>query len=362
MKKGFILAGAAVLALSAGLTVYFSGGGQSVTTERAAIGNVTVAIDVSGEVYPSVTYKAYHPLGGKIQSVNVKEGDTVSAGQALMTMDVTKEKKELEQAQTAMAEANKNMGDIQAQSLQNTALQAAQSSACDLATFYGAVTGIGAGRAREELEKKEAAETAATGEQESLQQIIDNESVKSGITGKVLSLSAGEGDTVSPGQPLAEIGNLDSLRIRVYVNERDAAQLAENMQAVFTVEGTSKTMKGTVERIGSKLIEADGAKKCEVVIRPEDELSCLPGSTADVSIIISTTENAVTIPIDAIVEGNTVYVAKSDGTMEKTPVTIGLTDENAAEVLSGVYAGDKVILNPSEELKDGEKYVEDSGD
>ena len=48
--------------------------------------------------------------------------------------------------------------------------------------------------------------------------------------------------------------------------------------------------------------------------------------------------------------------------MEMVFVSIGATNVEVAEVLSGVYAGDKVLVNPSEEWKDGEKYVEDSED
>lgn len=363
LKKGWIAAGAAVVAVSVGLISYFSGGGQTVSTERATVGSVTVTVDVTGEVYPSVMYQASHPLGGKVADVAVKEGDTVSSGELLASMDVSAEEAQLESARAAIAQAEDLAEDAGGtSSLREAALAAAQSSACDFATFNAAVSSGETAVMPDNIDMPETQETmAASGELQGLEEILNSSEVKSEISGTVLSVSAAAGDTVTPGQAIAEIGDMDSLRIRVYVNEKDAARLAENMQATFTVEG-AESMSGTVEQIGSKLVEEDGSKKCEVILRPEGALHCLPGSTADVSILLSSVENAVTIPIDAIVDGNAVYLAKEDGTMEKVFVSIGATNEEVAEVLSGVYAGDKVIVNPSEEWKDGEKYVEDSED
>jgi multidrug efflux pump subunit AcrA (membrane-fusion protein) len=62
------------------------------------------------------------------------------------------------------------------------------------------------------------------------------------------------------------------------------------------------------------------------------------------------------VPIEAIVDkkGKKYVFKVVDGKAQLTEVTLGLTNENSVEIIDGVKMGDKVVVNGTEKLKDGQ--------
>ena len=95
----------------------------------------------------------------------------------------------------------------------------------------------------------------------------------------------------------------------------------------------------------------------QVTIEDGDK-SFIVGTDVDISIITDTQENALVVPVEAIIiDGSDVYVYaynQEKSTAEKKKVTLGISNDTYYQVLSGVKEGDILIKNTSG-LADGEK-------
>jgi multidrug efflux system membrane fusion protein len=82
------------------------------------------------------------------------------------------------------------------------------------------------------------------------------------------------------------------------------------------------------------------------------------GMYANVSILAQEKKNILVVPLAAVTEQNnqpTVYVVKSDHTVEQRPVTTGLADSDRIEILAGLKAGEQVVTAGQANLVDGAK-------
>ena len=78
----------------------------------------------------------------------------------------------------------------------------------------------------------------------------------------------------------------------------------------------------------------------------------LPGYSADIEVLIDSREDTLRIPTEAVLEGNRVILFQPDGMLEERQIEVGLSNWNFTEVLSGLKAGDKIVLSVS---RDGVK-------
>jgi membrane fusion protein (multidrug efflux system) len=77
------------------------------------------------------------------------------------------------------------------------------------------------------------------------------------------------------------------------------------------------------------------------------------------AVVVQESPDAVLIPKDAVVEraGETLVFVVDGGVAERRDVQIGLTDEQSAEVLSGVAAGESVVIVGAQGLRDGDPVL-----
>jgi HlyD family secretion protein len=77
-----------------------------------------------------------------------------------------------------------------------------------------------------------------------------------------------------------------------------------------------------------------------------EEVKLLVGYSADMEIIIQQEENVLSIPTDALIEGNHVLVLSRDGeTLEKVELQLGLSNWNWTQVITGLSLGQKVLTS-----------------
>jgi HlyD family secretion protein len=112
--------------------------------------------------------------------------------------------------------------------------------------------------------------------------------------------------------------------------------------------------EGKVDRIGTKGANVQNVVKFEVQIEITSENKNLlkPEMTANVTILIAENRDALLVPSASIVREKRdtfVYVIKSDGTEERRPVQIGLTDGVDAEIVSGLEENETVSYSLLEE-------------
>jgi HlyD family secretion protein len=179
------------------------------------------------------------------------------------------------------------------------------------------------------------------------------------ISGVIYGLKIRPGAFLNPGDEITNIGQLDRVRVRVYVDEPELGRVAVGQPVTITwTAQPGKRWGGTVEK-GATGIVALGTRQVGEVLctidNPGHEL--VPGTNVDVEIRTSVVEAAITIPREALrreAAGLGVYVLDGDVIQWRT-VQTGTSSITRVAITQGVHDGDSVALPTGETLTNGEK-------
>ena len=165
------------------------------------------------------------------------------------------------------------------------------------------------------------------------------------------------GADVNPMDPVLEIPDLSTMRVKVMVDEIDAGKVRLGQRSRIIVPALQgMTFDGKVIELSAILKQAtyDRAQKvaeARVELDPGQDLSLLrPGMSASVQLMVGTINKAVVIPLAAIQErngGSFVQVLKADKKdYEWRAIELQTNDELSAVVKSGLEAGEKIRSKP----------------
>lgn len=170
--------------------------------------------------------------------------------------------------------------------------------------------------------------------------------VLSTISGTLISRGVSAGDTVSTGSVIATVGSLTDLEIKVDVAEKYAASLHTGLHAyVSLISVPDENFDAVVTRVSPVV---DAAKRTiEVTLafsRQDDRIR--PGMFGTVRLAVARSEDTVVVPRSALTTYNAepvVYIVDSAMRARRRGVTVGLTNDESAEITGGLIAGDTVI-------------------
>jgi HlyD family secretion protein len=185
-----------------------------------------------------------------------------------------------------------------------------------------------------------------------LSEQLEAESVVAPISGLIYSLSVKPGAYVTKGQPLAQIYQPGSVRLRAYVDEPDLGRIHKGQAALIEWDGLAdRRWTGRVERPAEQVVALNnrsvGYVLCSIDGEPEE---LIPNLNVKVEITTSLKENALVVPRSAVFsdEGKfAVLLSQGDRIIAK-PVTTGLFTSETIEILGGIREGDFVVLYPAE--------------
>ena len=181
--------------------------------------------------------------------------------------------------------------------------------------------------------------------------------VTSNENGMVTAVSVREGAVVTEGMPLAVIATAGGMRVRAKVDETDIAGVKVGQRATFSTDAIlDKQFFGVVSEIAPQAVHDSITPGFPVLINIEDPAEGLrAGMSADVEIATYSNENALVVPIQAIVQRDgeeAVFVVdEADSKARTAQVVTGLTDAIDVEILGGINAGDCVIVGDYDALK-----------
>ncbi len=164
------------------------------------------------------------------------------------------------------------------------------------------------------------------------------------------------------GTPVAQIGDLSSIEIEADILSEEVVRIKQGDPVeIFGKALQGRTQTGNVKRVypsGFKKISALGIEQQRVKILVEfdnNELGLRPGTSVDLRVITDAHPGALAVPERAVFrhqDGWAVF-AICDGRAHLTPVQVGIRNDDDAEILDGIQAGDVVVAEPKNELKDG---------
>lgn len=185
-----------------------------------------------------------------------------------------------------------------------------------------------------------------------------NSPVYSPISGTVTSFPGTIGSTVGPQAPIATIGDLANLQVRTYISERKISLIALGMPAELTFEAyPGEIFNASISELSPVVDPTSRTMEIKLdMIGRNNRIKS--GMFSKIKITTAVKENVVKIPTDCINERfgeRFVYVVTDDDRVEKRTITEGISFGEVSEILSGVSAGEQVVIQGQTLLEDGVK-------
>ena len=191
---------------------------------------------------------------------------------------------------------------------------------------------------------------------ESAQYQMDMYTIKAPISGQIESISVEKDTMASAGNPAYVISNKDSMTVTFHVAEKAKNEL--KVGDAVEVERGGETFAGTITEVGTmagpqtRLFQVKAA-----VIGVGDKLPS--GVSVKVHATTQREQSGLVIPYDAVYfsAGDAYVYCVENGKLVKTPITVGLMNDNEVSVEDGLNAESQVVTTWSSKLRDGAEVL-----
>ena len=311
-------------------------GGAADVNGRAYVG------EVEAESSTAVSFTG----SGTVLRVLVDEGQRVSKGQLIAEMDATQARNALANCEAQMRQANDALARMKQLHDQN--------SLADM-KWVETQSQVAQAQAQLDMAKKAVADCRVY-------------APVSGVVGKKM-MNAGE--TALPSQPVCTILNINNVKVKVSVPEKEIARFSATTPTEIRVEALGETFAGG--RI-EKGVQADPVSRTyDIRIRVENPGErLLAGMVCEVKATTPSptlplygegdhAASVISVPITAVqrsADGSMFVWKAEEGKVHRAKVTLGEASGNRMEVVSGLKKGDKVIVEGYQKLSEGSEYEE----
>ncbi len=333
----------------------------------------TVTVNGNLLAYDQTTVGVKVP--GRLQSINVDIGTVVRKGQAIAQLEQSDYKLRVQQSEASLAQARARLGlnpdgtdDRVSAEQTGTVRQAkavldeakAKRDRAERLVREGIVPRaewdtveseykVAQSRYQDSLEEIRNRQGLLAQRRSELslakQQLADTV-VYSPMSGVVQEKQASPGEYLAAGAPVAVIVQIDPLRLRVEVPERESHDVRSGQSVRVTVEGDPESYLGYIKRLSPTISQQNRVLAVEADVRNSGRLR--PGAFVRAEIITDQTSTAATVPAGAIVTfaGIEKVITVEGGKAVEKPVTTGRRGPDWVEIKSGVSVGQSVIVNP----------------
>lgn len=357
--------GAAVVVVAAavGLSLWLTSGsstptGLSVTTVTVPVttGPIQEIVASSGTIEPASQASLNFAVAGTVTAVNVKAGQTVTAGQVLATVDTTALSEEVSAAQAQLTAANDRLASDEASAASTSQIDSDQASVTSAESQLStAQTNLNDASLTSTIGGTVASVDLAVGQQVTGSGSGAGSGAGSGGSGSggsgsnaaasSSSSASSSGSGSSTGQ-IVVIGT-DSYIVNATVDDTEIGQIVDGDQVNITPSGATTPVYGTVGSVSLIGSQSSDVTTFPVVIDVTGNPAGLyAGASADVSIIVKQLNNVVKVPTNAISyasSGQATVTQVVNGAHVVRNVTVGAAENGETQIVSGVSAGDKVL-------------------
>ncbi|HEX9665130.1 MAG TPA: efflux RND transporter periplasmic adaptor subunit [Thermodesulfobacteriota bacterium] len=323
-------------------------------------------IGVPASIGPLHKATLYAKAAGYLNWINVDIGDQVKEGEVLAEMDIPEMVEEYQQVKAKLRGAQANYKKAEADfELQKQTYQRIK----DIwATEPGAVAkqDVDVAKAKFELAKasinnEKAKIDNASADMERLKALLEYGKIKAPFDGVITERFVDPGALVQDAtsnnvSPVVTIMHTDTVRVFIDVPEPDVPFVEKGDEANLVVDALpGRNLSASVTRFANALNPGTRTMRTEIDIPNPDQL-LLPGMYGNITLNLDVIENAVTVPADAItVEKNNKYVYKvKNGKVEKVQIETGIDDGIRVQVVTGLKAGEEIIIKGNNTVSDGD--------
>ncbi|ADO42832.1 efflux RND transporter periplasmic adaptor subunit [Ketogulonicigenium vulgare] len=303
-------------------------------------------VRVTGALNPvsSVTFSA--EASGVVESVAVRVGDRVRAGDVLVQVNVEALTLQLNLARSNAEATRVQLGLAESQLARVTEL-----------VGRGASTSSALDESRTNVEATRASLSAMQDQIRSAELNLSKATLTAPFDGIVATREAEPGAFVSVGTPLLTLVDMSRMEMLANAAVVDSVELAPDQQVAVTVDGiTGRTFEGEVERISP--VATTGSRTIPVSIMIDNTDGTLRGGMFGIGqVVTQEAPDAIAIPAAAIRtdSGTSFVLVVVNDTVERRDITTGPRwAGELVQVTEGLAAGDRVITLPLSNLAVGD--------
>jgi RND family efflux transporter MFP subunit len=303
-------------------------------------------VKVTGTIHPVQEAAIAAQVSGLAETVAVRPGDHIDAGQLLVEVGTTDLQLQLDQQRSTMASSVVQLRAAEA-TLARTKLLADKGLAAQttLDTAQAEVDGLAATIATQQSQ-------VALAEANLLRA-----RVMAPFSGTVASRDIEPGQIVNPGTTMLSIVDLSTVRVEVIASLKDSARIVAGQSVRLAVQGLAgQQFTGVVDRV-SPIAEA-GTRSIKVYLSLDNSEGLLRGGMfVTGEIVVQQDDDVIAVPAKAVhARDNASYVlAVVDSVVEERPIETGATwpAVGLVEARSGIIAGDVIVGTDLSGLTDG---------
>jgi membrane fusion protein, multidrug efflux system len=348
----------------AGAGFYFYGGQsaakpkspvQTVTTVLVQARDFPLLLNATGSTVAANVVDIRPQVTNVVAKVHIKEGQQVKAGDVLFTLDDRADRANYEKAQALADDAQRQLSRAQELLRQNFVAQ-------------GAVDTV-----RANAQSTQAAARAA-------QAALSYDTIRSPIDGRAGIINVFAGALVQPGNSatstttatststqgaLVTITQLNPINVQFTVPESAlpalfAAQQSGQQPTIAFDMANGQKREGKVYVIDNQVDPVIGAVRVKAVVDNADQ-ALIPGQFVRLQVKAGSLKDVLVVPSQSVIAsptGEQVFVVDSENTVAMKPIKVQLHSEGMA-VVTGLAAGDKVVVEGKQNLRPKTKVRED---
>ena len=322
------------------------GGPVGVTVALAEFGEITEMIVAKGNTEPVEQVDIATNLEARVVSVRVDEGDMVQRGDLLAQLDRSTYSDQLAKA---MAERDN------AQSAYDDALTSLRRQ--EDSFLRGIATQEDVDDARRQLVSAEGRLELAKIDVDMRRMDLYNTSIAAPIQGVVSARYVNQGEMVGEaGQVLFTIDTRD-ISFTAYIDEEETGKLREGQSCEGTLAAyPDKVFRGQIAKINPSITDKPLITGFPIWVDLPDSIGLVPGLSGYVKVRV--VQPALVIPLAALTyfSANHGLVFVVEGAFAHLrPVVFGGSSDRMMEIISGLEAGDRVVVEGHEDLEDGDE-------
>jgi membrane fusion protein, multidrug efflux system len=330
---------------------------QPVGAETIATGDIRIILNELGTVTPLANVTVKTQINGQLTEVAFKEGQSVKVGDFLAQIDPRPYQVALEQAQGTLAhdqalleQAQNNLKRFQTLARQDSiAQQQADDQKFLVAQYQGSVK-------------------TDQGQVDSAKLNLIYCHIVAPVAGRVglRQVDAGNYVQTSDANGLVVITQEQPISVIFSVTEDSLPAVMKQLHAgaklqVEAYDRANVTLlaTGTLSSVDNQINTTTGTVNMRADFPNTDE-TLFPNQFVNAHVLVDTLRNVVRVPVAAVQQGapgSYVYVINQDDTVSVRPIKVGPIDGAQAQVISGLSAGDRVVTDGTDRLRDGQKVT-----
>ncbi|WP_111642294.1 efflux RND transporter periplasmic adaptor subunit [Marinimicrobium alkaliphilum] len=285
-------------------------------------------------------------VGGRVVRVHKDVGDRVDAGDVLAEIERERYESALSAAEAEVAALDAELEQLQRDLERMT--EVAEGGYVSDSELEGARTELESARERRE---------AAMSERDEARRQLRETEIRAPFAGRVDARELSEGDSLSAGEPAFRLVPETAARVRLPFPEQVIGRLAEGMPArLRRLDSDDDWLEGEVTRLRPSVDEGSGGV---AVVEFEAPETWPLGALLEALVEVDRREGAIQVPAGSVVDRpgrQVVYVVPGEGEnaeVEEREVSTGYHSADVIEILDGVDADERVVVDGADFLSDG---------